>query len=67
MAIGLDSGTSVGNATRLETYREAHGLTSADGALGDLDGGTVRLELWNVLGAGTTDVGLTGSVLLPYG
>ncbi|WP_024286128.1 glycosyl hydrolase [Cellulomonas sp. KRMCY2] len=96
VAIGLDAGTSVGNATRLrvsydltgdgtwdrvetyryfptdpvvgwEAYRETQGLTSADGLLADLDGGTVRVELWNVIGAGTTDVDLTGSVLLlPY-
>ncbi|GAA3967357.1 glycoside hydrolase [Thermobifida alba] len=34
-----------------ETYSQAQGLQSATGTLGDLEGGTIRLELWSALGS----------------
>ncbi|MFB9725464.1 glycosyl hydrolase [Haloechinothrix salitolerans] len=52
-----------------ETYTQARGLKSATGALGDLDGGTVRLEVWHAIGDGTTEIatGTADSVLvIPY-
>uniref|UniRef100_UPI001AD6EE64 fibronectin type III domain-containing protein n=1 Tax=Streptomyces marokkonensis TaxID=324855 RepID=UPI001AD6EE64 len=52
-----------------EEYSSARqGLHSASGTLGDLDGGTVRVEVWSALGNGpsTLQVG-TGSVLtIPF-
>ncbi|MEU8652292.1 glycosyl hydrolase [Streptomyces sp. NPDC048737] len=52
-----------------ETYSSARqGLHSATGTLGDLDGGTVRVEVWSALGntPSTLQVG-TGSVLtIPF-
>ncbi|GAA4718325.1 hypothetical protein GCM10023216_03410 [Isoptericola chiayiensis] len=51
-----------------ETYRSQGRLATADGELGDLDGGTVRVELWSVLGDGTPTVatGSASSVTLPF-
>jgi hypothetical protein len=52
-----------------EAYSSARqGLHSASGALGDLDGGTIRVEVWSALGNGpsTVQVG-SGSVLtIPF-
>ncbi|MFJ6698037.1 glycosyl hydrolase [Streptomyces sp. NPDC091272] len=53
-----------------EPYSEGSGLRSATGSLGDLKGGTVRLEVWSAIGnapaklrTGTTDSVLT----IPFG
>ena len=45
------------------------GLASATGSLGTLRGGTVRLEVWNAIGGGTTALGTgnTSTVRLPVG
>ncbi|WP_338742757.1 glycosyl hydrolase [Actinomadura luteofluorescens] len=51
-----------------EHYTQTAGLESATGSLGDLDGGTVRIEVWNAIGANPTTLG-TGDksvVTLPY-
>lgn len=52
-----------------ETYTQERGLKSATGTLGDLDGGTVRLEVWHAIGDGTAEIatGTADSVLvIPY-
>ncbi|MBB6435881.1 glycosyl hydrolase [Streptomyces candidus] len=53
-----------------ESYRQDNGLKSATGTLGDLKGGTVRLEVWSAIGnapaklrTGTADSTLT----IPFG
>ncbi|WP_255423096.1 hypothetical protein [Nocardiopsis sp. FIRDI 009] len=43
-----------------EDYAHDRGLASAEGSLGDLDGGSVRVELWSVLGDAPSTV-LTGT------
>ncbi|HET6859698.1 MAG TPA: glycosyl hydrolase, partial [Streptomyces sp.] len=43
-----------------EEYTQARGLKAATGTLGALKGGTVRLEVWNAIGNGTSKV-LTGT------
>ncbi|MES9541539.1 glycosyl hydrolase [Actinomadura sp. NPDC000600] len=51
-----------------EHYTQRTGLESATGSLGDLDGGTVRIEVWNAIGTNPTTLG-TGDksvVTLPY-
>ncbi|MDT0380323.1 glycoside hydrolase family 16 protein [Streptomyces sp. DSM 42041] len=52
-----------------EHYTEGRGLKSSSGAHGAMDGGTVRVEVWNAIGNGSSTLG-TGdrSVLhLPFG
>ncbi|MDW4906385.1 glycosyl hydrolase [Streptomyces sp. ADMS] len=52
-----------------EEYSSARqGLRSASGTLGDLDGGTVRVEVWSALGNGPSALQVgTGSVLtIPF-
>ncbi|WDZ82606.1 beta-1,3-glucanase family protein [Micromonospora cathayae] len=51
-----------------ETYRHTQGLRSATGTLGNLVGGTVRVEVWNAIGgaASTVGVGDRSTVTLPY-
>ncbi|MGX1782175.1 glycosyl hydrolase [Streptomyces diastaticus] len=52
-----------------EEYTHARGLKSATGTLGDLRGGTVRLEVWNAIGDGTALLGTGGDtsrVVIPY-
>ncbi|XVV33111.1 hypothetical protein ACQPXT_01970 [Streptomyces sp. CA-100214] len=56
--------------TGWETYSESSGLKSATGTLGNLTGGTVRLEVWSAIGnapaklrTGTSDSTLT----IPFG
>ncbi|GHA92611.1 glycosyl hydrolase [Streptomyces termitum] len=52
-----------------ERYDQARGLKSATGTLGDLRGGTVRLEVWSAIGNGpaTVRTGSADSVLvIPY-
>ncbi|MZE72046.1 glycosyl hydrolase [Streptomyces sp. SID5789] len=56
--------------TGWETYGESSGLKSATGTLGNLTGGTVRLEVWSAIGnapaklrTGTADSTLT----IPFG
>ena len=50
-----------------ERYTQQVGLERAEGTLGDLRGGTVRVALWNAVGTGTTAVQTAGSVLrLPF-
>ncbi|GLU48061.1 glycosyl hydrolase [Nocardiopsis ansamitocini] len=39
-----------------ETYAQSQGIASSTGTLGDLNGGTVRLELWSALGAHSSEV-----------
>jgi hypothetical protein len=53
-----------------ETYTQSSGLKSATGSLGNLRGGTVRLEVWSAIGnapaklrTGTADSALT----IPFG
>ncbi|MGX1880864.1 glycosyl hydrolase [Streptomyces sp. NPDC055287] len=49
-----------------EEYTQARGLKSATGTLGDLKGGTVRLEVWSAIGNGTAKLrtGTGDSVLV---
>ncbi|WP_156724801.1 glycosyl hydrolase [Streptomyces apocyni] len=52
-----------------EEYTQSRGLKAASGALGDLKGGTVRLEVWSAIGNGTSSLrtGTATSVLvIPY-
>jgi hypothetical protein len=51
-----------------EHYTQAAGLTSATGTLGNLANGQVRVEVWNAIGPGPTNLGAGNqSVLrLPY-
>ena len=50
-----------------ERYTSAGRLESATGTLGALKGGTVKVEVYNVIGANPTTVDLTTStVTLPY-
>ncbi|WP_236241286.1 glycosyl hydrolase [Streptomyces sp. CC228A] len=52
-----------------EEYNQTRGLKSAAGTLGDLRGGTVRLEVWAAIGDGTArlQTGTDRSVLvIPY-
>ena len=56
--------------TGWEEYGQARGLKSATGTLGDLRGGTVRLEVWSAIGNGDArlQTGTDRSVLvIPYG
>ncbi|GAB3086569.1 glycosyl hydrolase [Micromonospora schwarzwaldensis] len=51
-----------------ERYRQTQGLASATGTLGNLAGGTVKVEVWNAIGNNPTTVG-TGdrsTITLPY-
>ncbi|ADU10523.1 Endo-1,3(4)-beta-glucanase [Micromonospora sp. L5] len=52
-----------------ERYRQTQGLLSATGTLGNLSGGTVRVEVWNAIGGAPTilGVGNASTVTLPYG
>ncbi|MGW1975644.1 glycosyl hydrolase [Streptomyces sp. NPDC001889] len=55
--------------TGWEEYTQAVGVKAATGGLGDLVGGTVRLEIWNALGDSGSRVqtGTEGAVLrIPY-
>ncbi|MEU1843029.1 glycosyl hydrolase [Micromonospora sediminicola] len=54
--------------TGVEHYRQTQGLTSATGTLGDLSGGTVRIEVWNAIGAAPTTLGIgdASRLVLPY-
>ena len=50
-----------------EQYTQASGLSSVQGTFGDLRGGTVRVEVWNVIGSAPTSLDLQGStVTLPF-
>jgi hypothetical protein len=51
-----------------ETYTQNQGQTSATGALGNLRGGVVQVEVWNAIGSASTSlaVGDQSSVVLPY-
>lgn len=52
-----------------EEYTQAQGVRETTGAPGNLDGGTVRLEVWSAIGNGTTELrtGTDRSVLvIPY-
>ncbi|PLW66541.1 hypothetical protein C0036_22235 [Streptomyces sp. DJ] len=76
--------TGDGTFERVETFRyfasdpvpgheeyagSRSGLHSASGSLGDLDGGTIRVEIWNAIGDAPSTVQVeTGSVLtVPFG
>ncbi|MEU1807755.1 glycosyl hydrolase [Micromonospora aurantiaca (nom. illeg.)] len=52
-----------------EHYRQTQGLLSSTGTLGNLSGGTVRVEVWNAIGGAPTilGVGNASTVTLPYG
>ncbi len=52
-----------------ETYAQSAGLASSSGSLGDLRSGTVRVEVWSALGAGTPSIrtGPSAEVRLPLG
>ena len=52
-----------------ERYRQTQGLLSATGTLGNMSGGTVRVEVWNAIGGAPTilGVGNSSTVTLPYG
>ena len=39
------------------------GAAAVTGSLGDLKGGTVRLEIWNALGNGTAQLGTGGDTV----
>ncbi|MFD8196593.1 glycosyl hydrolase [Streptomyces wuyuanensis] len=52
-----------------EEYASARqGMRSASGTLGDLDGGTVRVEVWSALGSGpsTLQVGTDSVLTIPF-
>ncbi|MFC7548123.1 glycosyl hydrolase [Plantactinospora sp. GCM10030261] len=51
-----------------EHYTQQAGLLSATGVLGDLDGGTVRVEVWSAIGNNPTTlaVGNTSLLRLPH-
>ncbi|WP_284574071.1 glycosyl hydrolase [Streptomyces sp. 2P-4] len=52
-----------------EEYRQARGLKSATGTLGDLRGGTVRLEVWSAIGNADSRLQTgtdTAVVVIPY-
>jgi hypothetical protein len=51
-----------------ERYSQRAGLVSATGALGDLAGGSVKVELWSAIGAAPSTVALGegSTVRLPY-
>lgn len=51
-----------------EEYRQTQGLRSATGTLGDLAGGTVRVEVWNAIGNAPTALGVgdRSTVTLPF-
>ncbi|MFG2332579.1 glycosyl hydrolase [Streptomyces sp. NPDC048604] len=52
-----------------EEYSQARGLKSATGALGDLRGGTVRLEVWSAIGNADSRLQTgtdTAVVVIPY-
>ncbi|CAM5738693.1 glucan endo-1,3-beta-D-glucosidase OS=Streptomyces microflavus OX=1919 GN=Smic_44940 PE=3 SV=1 [Streptomyces microflavus] len=52
-----------------EEYTQAVGAQATTGSLGELKNGTVRLEIWNALGNGTSQVqtGTDAAVLrIPY-
>ncbi|MEV0528750.1 glycosyl hydrolase [Streptomyces sp. NPDC050439] len=55
--------------TGWEEYTQAKGLKSTTGSLGELKGGSVRLEVWNAIGNGTAKL-KTGAadtvVVIPY-
>jgi hypothetical protein len=51
-----------------ERYTSAVGLASSTGSFGNLVGGTIKVEIWNALGANATTLG-TGSlsrIVVPY-
>ena len=52
-----------------ERYTQAHGLASSSGSFGDLDGGTVRVEVWSAIGSSPSTIGLGAEsvVMLPFG
>ncbi|MET7804707.1 glycosyl hydrolase [Micromonospora chersina] len=54
--------------TGVEHYRQTQGLKSATGTLGNLAGGTVKVEVWNAIGSGATTLGVGNSsqLVLPY-
>nr|WP_200942236.1 glycosyl hydrolase [Angustibacter sp. Root456] len=54
--------------TGWEHYTEGKGLTSATGALGDLVGGTVKVEVWNAIGSTPTALGIgdRSKVTVPF-
>lgn len=55
--------------TGWEEYSQARGLKAATGTLGNLSGGTVRLEVWSAIGNGSALLrtgGDTSVVVIPY-
>ncbi|WP_234039648.1 glycosyl hydrolase [Micromonospora coerulea] len=54
--------------TGVEHYRQTQGLKSATGTLGNLAGGTVRVEVWNAIGSAATNLGVgdASQLVLPY-
>ncbi|GAA4008836.1 hypothetical protein GCM10022384_63180 [Streptomyces marokkonensis] len=55
--------------TGWEEYDQTRGLKAATGTLGNLDGGTVRLEVWSAIGNGSALLrtgGDTSTVVIPY-
>ncbi|MFI8194217.1 glycosyl hydrolase [Streptomyces sp. NPDC085946] len=55
--------------TGWEQYSQAHGLKSATGTLGNLRGGTVRLEVWSAIGNADAQLRTgtdTSVVVIPY-
>jgi hypothetical protein len=54
--------------TGYEHYTATAGTLSASGSLGNLAGGTVRVEIWNAIGNGPTmlGVGSQSTVVLPF-
>ena len=51
-----------------EHYTQAAGLHSSSGALGNLTGGGVRVEVWNAIGTGPTTLGVgdQSRIVLPF-
>ena len=54
------------NASGWETYTQARGLNAATGAYADFTGGSVRAEVWNVIGSTPVTLHDGASLVLPY-
>ncbi|SBT40418.1 glycosyl hydrolase [Micromonospora auratinigra] len=54
--------------TGVEHYKQTQGLKSATGTLGDLVNGAVKVEVWNAIGSGATNLGIgnASTLVLPY-
>ena len=54
------------NAAGWETYSQGRGLNATAGAYADFTGGSVKAEVWNVIGSTPVTLHQGASVVLPY-